>query len=59
MEKGPNAVCERADELIRLFAIDGSREDLISLARACEGFADELSRRAVSEIMRRAERAAN
>jgi len=55
VDETPKAVNDRADELIRLFAIDGSRDDLMSLAQACEGFEDELSRLALLEIKRRAQ----
>jgi len=47
-------VCARADALILQFALSGERDDLLSLARACEGFDDALSRAAGQAIGRRA-----
>lgn len=48
------AVQRRADELIEQFSISGDQEDLLALAKACEGFSDRLSRAAGEEIRRRA-----
>lgn len=47
-------ITQRADELIVRFSINGGREDLLSLAMACEQFDDALGRAAGVEIRRRA-----
>lgn len=47
-------ITQRADDLIGRFSINGGREDLLSLATACEQFDDPLGRAAGVEIRRRA-----
>ena len=47
-------ISRRADDLIGRFSINGGREDLLSLAMACEQFDDALGRAAGVEIRRRA-----
>ena len=47
-------IAQRADDLIVRFSINGGREDLLSLAMACEQFDDPLGRAAGVEIRRRA-----